>query len=860
MHIVYRLSVVFLALFLIAAKSHAQSIVGVIPPASDQISLGVFKNGWARVEQGNDVFFINTEGEKFRFQNPNDVTIGSYHAIEYEKGLEENPGLLPRNVILMERNGLRGILNPKGEVVIPAEYTHIDMQYSTFWTLYKNDKKSIYLPGGTVLPFFDDLGYLDGEHFDVKQDGGWHIYRKSDGRIITKNVYEAFDYCGGCGSAAPYLYAKKNGKWGVIDWEENVLVPFEYDHEHRSMRSDNWVASFSKNGQQVIVHIPTQQEFDPSGPDTELVSGMLVTRDGKYGAYNSAGQLAVPFEYDLIETPNQNYYLGYFGHYLVVEKDRKKGVVRSDGTLVVPAEYEKIMVYDDYFVATRDGHSVLLTGGDTEPLIQVEHGDITHVRDYFYSSGSGGLNIFRVKQQAYYGLYFADSGVFHEPEFYDISVLEDDYFEGGRVIVADNQGQKSLLNESGEPVLPFAVEEVAVFDRHEEPLLAVRVGGKWGLYDVHRKKEVVPPQFDRYFTVLANGTSRFIRATMEIEREPDRYVLYDTHGQQVVDAAFSAIDSIDDRRYLIRTDRPEATDYAIFDTESLTLEQLDYRYVGLSGSPRLLVVSDDQVQGKLYDVEGKKTLRRDYWIFIFSGVIADNGDGTLPDTSDNTWSLSHFSGGLARIDSRDGAGYIDENEDVVVKPKYERVQLVGDHAIVNETSDFGDWQPAYFTDKSGNRLFPAGYYVDDDFFYNVDDYALEDIAILAKEEEDPNRYFGTTRYLALGDLKTGRMLTDAVYRQIIPLYNVPYMIVAQNIPVGNNGDGTTVLKYGLATKRGETLLEPQFDDIYYDDTTLRGDNRATSDIFPLLVREGDKWRYVNADGSYLDIEGNLAYR
>ena len=39
-----------------------------------------------------------------------------------------------------------------------------------------------------------------------------------------------------------YVYAQQNGKWGVMDWNEKVLVPFKYEHAHWNMRSDNWVA------------------------------------------------------------------------------------------------------------------------------------------------------------------------------------------------------------------------------------------------------------------------------------------------------------------------------------------------------------------------------------------------------------------------------------------------------------------------------------------------------------------------------------------------------------------------------------------------------------------------------------------
>src|SRR5690606_38899685 len=184
----------------------------------------------------------------------------------------------------------------------------------------------------------------------------------------------------------------------------------------------------------------------------------------------------------------------------------------------------------------------------------------------------------------------------------------------------------------------------------------------------------------------------------------------------------------------------EVTEYAIFNTDTHTLELLEYSFAGLSGSPGLLVVSDDRITGKLYDITKGETLQRNYRIFLFSGALTE-GDEFLS-VPDDVWSLSPFSDGLARVDAWDGTGYIDEYERVVIEPKYERVQLIGEnHAVVSETGDYGGGQLPYVTDRSGNRVFPEEYYVDDVIFYNHDDYDLEGVIILVKNKEDANRYF-----------------------------------------------------------------------------------------------------------------------
>src|SRR5690606_26518004 len=210
---------------------------------------------------------------------------------------------------------------------------------------------------------------------------------------------------------------------------------------------------------------------------------------------------------------------------------------------------------------------------------------------------------------------------------------------------------------TGERLLPFEVADFKVFDELEEPLLSVNVDGKWGLYDIGRKKEIVPPKYDRFFKVLGDSAVRFIRGTVEETNQPDQYELYHTDGSKAIDQVFSTIESIDGRHYLIGMGDEGAGGYAVFDGETGTLEPLDYRFVSVSDSPRLLVVSEDQLTGKLYDVGTKKALGRDYWIFMFSG--AKPTEEALK-AAPARWGLSHFTNGLARVATNDGEGFIDE--------------------------------------------------------------------------------------------------------------------------------------------------------------------------------------------------------
>ncbi len=834
---------VLMGALLIPVYGNAQIVVDVAPPLSNTTTLAPFKNGFAAVSNGNERYYINTKGEKISVLG-NAVLGDAYQVEEYEKEREKTgTRALPTLVIIFEKDGKHGVLSPAGELLVPAEYDYIDTEYQMFWALHRGGKKTFYLPDGRMLPFFDDIGYLDGEYFDVKQNSEWHLYSKSKSRIVTKQAYEGFDYCGGCSVRSPYVYAKKNGKWGIISWEEEVLVPFAYEHEHRAMRSDNWVQSFFQKDSEVIVHIPTQQVFDATLPHTVLISGMLVTqKNGLFGAYDREGKLAVPFEYDELDSPNDNSYLGYYGNYLIAGKDGKKGIIGADGTLLLPVEYAEVYVYDDYFVAKKGTQTYLFHKGSLKPLIAMEHAEISHVNEYFYSSGSGGLAVFRIKQKAYYGLYFAEHDRFYEPAFYDILSQRNEWMEGGEVIVGEKQGVKTLFNVGGERILPFDVQDYGVFDAQEKALLAFKVNGKWGLYDLEQGKEIVPASFDQYFKLLDSSANIVIQAFEDGFRGIG---LYDLDGNKLHDTLLNRVELIGGQQYLVEKGNIGEVQYAVFDAERKTMEELAYPFVAtVSGSTNLLMVSHDGQQGQLYHVKQKEVLPRRYETYLFSSLL---------DASEKpkNWLFYGFEDGYGQVQSADGIGFIDESGGVVMPLKYAKARMVGnDYVLVSEGEYTRGLLKSYFIDKKGKRIFPQEYFVDDMLYYNAYQFDIGDRAILVRMDTNGYPLFG------LGDLTTGKMLIRAEYEEIKPILDQPYLMLVQRIPEKSQRRSGGSQKYGLASIQGEILFEPQFEGMYLPTVSMYGDRGKGDSLFPLLVYFEDKWRYLNEDGSYLPVEGD----
>ena len=547
-----RIWLYFWVLLALTLRLEAQ-VVDVPRYPSNQTILSPFKNAVAKVVEDNSVFYMDTLGRKFELLPTEYLVPGNQQAIfDFENEQEKNPDLLPNTVIRYQTERGIGILSPKAEILLEATYDDVEIQNRHFWKLRKDGHISYRLPDGTILPFFEDMGYIDGEYFDVKQGGKWHLYSKTEQRITTTLGYDGFDYCGGCGMHSSYLYAQLEGQWGIIDWKENVLVPFQYQHVHQQMRSDQWVASFSKDNHAVIVHIPTQKEFFHG----ELAGSLLIAKENnKYGVYNAEANLVVPFEYELIEATNRYAQSGSYSIYFVSTRDRKKGLLNAHGDVILSNEYDDIQVYYDYFIAKK-GTTCLLFNSKQEKLLSVEHMEISPIQDYSYSSESADLPIFKVKHRAYYGLYFAETGTYIDPIFYQVSISYPNASdsEAYRTVQGDKNGLISLFSLRGDLLLD-RVEKISYSYLLPKQLVSFEKKDKTGLFDLSTQREIIPPQYTR-IQQLQIGQEQVLQASLythEGEGEQHYTHLYAMNGEKVLDMDIDRIDSVTAGILLIKT-------------------------------------------------------------------------------------------------------------------------------------------------------------------------------------------------------------------------------------------------------------------------------------------------------------------
>jgi hypothetical protein len=219
------------------------------------IWLGKFENGLARIEsstpRGREIIFINKNGDTV---NPpiddclhiEDVwSDRSRSELKYGATDKNGKVVIPFQYELIygfrdgitwaRKNGTFCVINTQGNILFSgAQYEKIsDFHEGVAWVKKNGRWGLINKNGKIVIPFsakqYDDYGYYqNGVIWVMERKYGEVKYGVIDtkGNLIIPTMYDDFSYF-----EDNLAWAKKNGKWGIIDKNNKVVVPFQYNFD-----------------------------------------------------------------------------------------------------------------------------------------------------------------------------------------------------------------------------------------------------------------------------------------------------------------------------------------------------------------------------------------------------------------------------------------------------------------------------------------------------------------------------------------------------------------------------------------------------------------------------------------------------
>ncbi|HEY9261488.1 WG repeat-containing protein [Chitinophaga sp.] len=294
-----------------------------------------------------------------------------------------------------------------------------------------------------------------------------------------------------------FLIIRLNGKYGAVDTLGNVLCPPLYKevgsltpHLIKFKKEDAWGWLDIKTGK--VLQSPKYQEVEKS---YALEHAVQITQAGKVGLAAEDGSIIAAPDYTSFE------YLGYEGSaYFGYTINGKSGIMDKTGKQITPAIYDQCGrgPSANLFGVTSKGKAGIVdtAGNFVQPLQYTKTEPMVNTMIVFMGNKCGVINesgkeIIPPQYDAIKALNAKGE------ELYGGSVI-DSYgrtIDGPAYFMVTQGRYTSLFDQAGKQLLPFEYEHIAISFYHDTPYLEVIKNNKSGLLDL-QGKIIFPPTYD----------------------------------------------------------------------------------------------------------------------------------------------------------------------------------------------------------------------------------------------------------------------------------------------------------------------------------------------------------------------------
>lgn len=226
------------------------------------------------------------------------------------------------------------LLDLKGKKV-GNSYDYLSYSYPNETFIAKKENKYLLInaSGKEISKKYDFIEYDQKSFFKVKL-GSYYGVIDSNDIIMIPFEYDTLPI-----NINAIFYKVKKTKYGVIDSSNKIIIPFLYDNISYSNEGKGILANvfiFTSNDKEGIIDLKNKVLIQPNYDKIVFTNDYLkVSQNNKYGVINQSEQLIIPFEYSgLYQFEGKERFR--------VSKDKLWGVIDSKNNLIIPFKYKKI--------------------------------------------------------------------------------------------------------------------------------------------------------------------------------------------------------------------------------------------------------------------------------------------------------------------------------------------------------------------------------------------------------------------------------------------------------------------------------------------------------------------------------------
>ena len=704
----------------------------------------------------------------------------------------------------------------------------------------------------------DALAPFDGDFAEVILDGKKQYLHRS-GRIWVDKLEQY---------GAPVCIVVKNGAYGAINQQGDVIADFKYDRIYYEYDDNYFFAVLQLDGKfgavDTLGKVIAQPIYEAIRPLNERV--IAAQRSGKWGLLSlEDGREVLPFDYDELR---KSY--GPQG-WITTALNQKEGIRSADGQHeLAPIQYDEIHLLSlanrTMIAAKQDLNAVLLDsagqvlttvpcdflraegeriqfGKDGKRGWLTSRGEVIIPPTYDGSSEwQGGFCV--VEQDGRKGVIAADGKTVLPCQYPEIRIMDLSggvYGEPTAILVEEN-GKQGLLGLDGQPILPSAYDEIRLDQAGTIPFIWATNDGKYGIFDLSGK-EVVPMIHAQ--PAYGYGPSiQSLPSSMPIVALPEGELggLYDLEKEQwIVQPEYQQIEwqlgsFFKATQYKTGDDQIPISAYFTREGTQL-IPPTEYLFVDAVDTDRYVVKEPHggYWETELFDRSGKRLYRNKDWdfdVFRFNKLL-------VPDTVSIREGIGHFQSGLLKVAAEDNL-FVDRSGR---EHRFEAFDYVGDfyNGRAIATQKVEGVEHIGIIDTAGNTILPP-IYTDMDKLYDT-----ELIRVSTNQKTGLIAINGTVQIDAIYDhLEKVNHKTSQLYyarngdkmgvvddhgQVVIPLaydriqfHDTFFVVTAQE-------------KQGFVSIDGKVWVAPKYDEVRLNDSYYG--------YFPALVQEGDRWTYID---------------
>lgn len=363
--------------------------------------------------------------------------------------------------------------------------------------------------------------------------------------LATMLLSLAITSCGGPSSseieAVPFK-ADEDDRWGIIDWEGNVIIEDEFDETPSVVREGLF---YIKNKDGEYEFYTADKEFKQVGETYKEVAHFnnglapVVKKNERIKFINTDGEV----QFELTQHEGKEIVKAYRfneGRAVIINEDNKYGFINTDGEVVIAPKYERVLDF-------KNGYSVAFeadkTGEKIKTYIIDKDGDISLTVDekmlVLDNPGEGLIPFIYIdKKEPALGYIDMDGEVAIEP---NKKFEAGSSFQYGYAIVKEGSDY-GIIDKNGETVIRPKYDEIVLL----KDKFLFEDQYRWGVMN-YKGETLVDNEYIRIRTVDGSNT-------MFAQGEDGDWIILDNEGKEISKDSYDKIADFDDERVAVNSD------------------------------------------------------------------------------------------------------------------------------------------------------------------------------------------------------------------------------------------------------------------------------------------------------------------